>query len=90
MIDSERTNELLTEIREELSELIGVMRGIEGIVDEQDTTLGMIEASVGTLAYRSLPWWTRVRLAWRHDREVLRATEAEQGGPQPFRTTDGT
>jgi len=83
--------ELLGQVNDGLSELIGVMHGIEGILDGMASTLEMIESNQAVLVWQGMPWWRRLAHSWRDARSTLDQTEAEQGTEGIiFRTTDGT
>jgi hypothetical protein len=88
---AERQLEELSEIRRGITELTGVMRGIEGILDDTAHIAAMQEEALGVLIWQAMPWWRRLRNSWHDAREVLDKTEDEQGTEGIiFRTTDGT
>lgn len=71
MGDSEqyRTNELLAQVTEALRETVGVLRGIEGMLDSLCETSARTEEAADHIAYmsHSLLWrlWQRHLNSWR-------------------------
>jgi len=76
MADTDELDELRS-IRDAMIEAVGVLRGIEGILDQLTTVAEDIERSNGIVAYRSLPWWQRIKMEWRHAGEVIKQTTDE-------------
>jgi hypothetical protein len=64
--DSQVLEEILTELRQ-----ISIMQTDIAIAAES------ISEDVQTIAYLSLPWWTRLRLSWRHASRIVDQTGHE-------------
>lgn len=58
-------------------DVIGYLDEILTVQHEMNTTLELIEQSLGVLVWQGMPWWRRWAASWRDARRVVDETDQE-------------